>query len=122
MLAYASISICITFFNKGLFSYYHFKHPGFMTGTQIVFSLSFLAVGRLTGLLGFPIERKHAAGCAVLAVLWVINVLAGVAALQYLTVPMWSTLRRCAPPGRSRTLRLASRLGLWCRHHLSRRA
>ena len=41
-LAYATISVCITFFNKAIFSYYHFKHPGFMTGVQILFSLCFL--------------------------------------------------------------------------------
>ena len=26
-LLYGGISICLTFFNKGIFSYYHFKHP-----------------------------------------------------------------------------------------------
>ncbi len=26
-LLYGGISIALTFFNKGIFSYYHFKHP-----------------------------------------------------------------------------------------------
>jgi len=26
-LLYAGISVMLTFFNKGIFSYYHFKHP-----------------------------------------------------------------------------------------------
>ena len=91
---YGAISVCITFFNKGIFSFYHFKHPGFMVTLQIVLSLAFLMGFRSAGVIEFPIERKHIRGCSVLALVWTTNVLSGIAALQFLSVPMWSTLRR----------------------------
>jgi len=37
-----------------------------------------------------PLRR----GCILLATVWSVNVVSGIAALQYLSVPMWSTLRR----------------------------
>ena len=37
-----------------------------------------------------PLRR----GCVLLATVWSVNVVSGIAALQYLSVPMWSTLRR----------------------------
>ena len=83
-----------TIYRQGIFSYYHFKHPSFMICTQICFSLVFSLGFRATGVISFPIEKRHLGGCVVLATVWSINVVSGIAALQYLSVPMWSTLRR----------------------------
>jgi hypothetical protein len=43
---------------------------GFMIATQIMFSLFFLIAGRTCGLVSFPVEMKHAPGCATLALIW----------------------------------------------------
>ena len=44
---------------KGIFNYYHFHHPVFMLVVQITFSLLFSLLFRATGVISFPIERRH---------------------------------------------------------------
>jgi hypothetical protein len=49
---------------KGIFSFYSFRHPGFMITTQICFSLLFLIGFRAAGIIHFDIDRKHVPGDA----------------------------------------------------------
>ena len=95
----------ITLFNKAIFSVYRFEYPTFVTLLQVLISIFFmlhLGNARIVDLkmketkggtflgLNWTMVRK----IFPLALFWMLYVQSGVIALRYLTVPMFSALRR----------------------------
>ena len=103
-LAYGVVSVSITLFNKTIFSVYRFHYPAFVTLVQVVLSVFFMALlarariidfemkGGRGGILG--LKWSTAKKVFPLAFFWMLYVQSGVIALRYLTVPMFSALRR----------------------------
>lgn len=50
---YGTSSVAITFFNKAVFSVFHFHYPVFMTLVQILFCLAALRIANALGLYVF---------------------------------------------------------------------
>nr|WOE55172.1 PhM00038.1 [Neoporphyra haitanensis] len=92
---YGASSVAITFFNKAVFAVFHFHYPVFMTLVQILFCLSALRIASALGLLKLPPVTKELAVIAFpLAFFWWLYAVTGLVALRYLTIPMFSTLRK----------------------------
>lgn len=95
-LLYGSTSVSITFFNKAVFSIYLFSFPGFVTLLQISVCLLLLNLAHLAGLIALPpLTRQTARLVLPLAVCWWTYVVSGIAALRFLNIPMFATLRKC---------------------------
>lgn len=93
---YGTVSVTITFFNKAVFSVYGFHFPCFVTLMQIMVCLTFLTFAGLSGLVTLPrIKWETARLVFPLAFCWWVYVVSGIAALRYLSIPMFATLRRC---------------------------
>jgi len=94
-LAYGTVSVSITLFNKAVFAVYDFKFPASVTLLQIVISIFYIEVLSMTGHLKVARFSFTTAKMLVpMTVCWWIYVVAGVTALKYLNVPMFSVLRR----------------------------
>lgn len=99
-IAYGSVSVSITLFNKAIFSVYKFEFPAFLTLLQVSMTAVFmLSLGRARvfrycdeGKLA--IQWSTAKQVFPLAFFWMLYVQSGVIALRYLTVPMFGVLRR----------------------------
>ena len=105
-IAYGAVSVSITLFNKTIFSFYKFQYPAFMTLLQVGLSIFFMIILGKTRFIDF--EMEGGGGCGILgglkwtiakkvfplAFFWMLYVQSGVIALRYLTVPMFSALRR----------------------------
>lgn len=92
---YGVTSVSITFFNKAIFSLYAFRYPCIVTLVQILVCLTLLTIARLAGFLTLPpITRQTSRHVFPLALVWWLYVVSGIAALRYLTIPMFSTLRK----------------------------
>lgn len=92
---YGVTSVSITFFNKAIFSLYKFNYPCIVTLLQILVCLTCLTFANLIGLLELPkITRETARQVFPLSFVWWSYVVSGIAALRYLTIPMFSTLRK----------------------------
>lgn len=103
-LAYGFVSVSITLFNKAIFSVYRFEYPTFVTLLQVVLSIAFMILLGITRVIDFDIKNggggvlglKWATAKRMfpLAFFWMLYVQSGILALRYLTVPMFSSLRR----------------------------
>lgn len=92
---YGTTSVSITFFNKAIFAVYDFHFPCIVTSLQILVCLLCLTIARLLGLLSLPtISQQTTRQVLPLSIVWWIYVVSGIAALRYLTIPMFSTLRK----------------------------
>lgn len=95
-LLYGTTSVTITFFNKAVFSIYGFKFPCFVTLVQIAICIALLTTASALGLVRLPrITREMARVVFPLTICWWVYVVSGIAALRYLNIPMFSTLRKC---------------------------
>jgi len=93
--SYGVISISITFFNKAVFAVYDFKAPNMLTLGQIIFSLLFMRGLKDMGMLDYkPFNKELGKQLFPLAACFCGMVLTGLAALQWVNVPMFSALRR----------------------------
>lgn len=94
-LLYGSTSVSITFFNKAVFSVYKFSFPCFLTLMQISVCILALTVANAAGAVTLPaISRPIARLVYPLTLCWWAYVVSGIAALRYLNIPMFSTLRK----------------------------
>merc|ERR1711968_170159 len=94
---YGSISLAITFFNKAVLSIYAFKCPNIMTLGQMVVGTCIIYAGKGAGILQCDdFEMEKAKKVAPLSLSFLLYVVTGLAALQFLNVPMFSALRRIA--------------------------
>lgn len=94
-LLYGFISISITFFNKAVLSKFDFEYPNFMSLAQMICSIILLESMRVTGQIQYPaLSYQHAYHTLPLALSFVGMVLTGLAALMYLNIPMYNSLRR----------------------------
>lgn len=92
---YGTTSISITFFNKAVFSVYGFRYPCFVTLLQIVVCLTFLLSAHVIGGLTLPRLRWETMRLVFpLSLCWWVYVVSGIAALRYLSIPMFATLRK----------------------------
>lgn len=92
---YGTSSVAITFFNKAVFSVFHFHYPVFMTLVQILFCLAALRIANALGFLKLPpVTKELAITVFPLAFFWWLYAVTGLVALRYLTIPMFSTLRK----------------------------
>eukprot|EP00743_Colponemidia_sp_Colp-15_P006395 GILK01006884.1.p1 GENE.GILK01006884.1~~GILK01006884.1.p1 ORF type:complete len:327 (+),score=37.19 GILK01006884.1:52-1032(+) len=92
---YGFVSISITFFNKGVFSIYHFDFAMLMTLAQMILSIVFLLVMRRLKLVDFPdFQWQTAKSILPLSFCFYAMVTTGLAALKVLNVPMFNALRR----------------------------
>lgn len=92
---YGMTSVSITFFNKAIFSVYHFRFPCLVTLLQILVCICSLSMARIFGNLKLPdINMQLSRQVFPLAFIWWLYVVTGIAALRYLTIPMFSTLRK----------------------------
>src|SRR4051812_14928706 len=94
-LFYGIISIGITFFNKIVLSTYEFQWPNLMTLSQLIFSLLFLIILKRIHLISYaPLDYKTCIHTSPLSLSFLATVLTGLAALKYLNIPMFNSLRR----------------------------
>ena len=94
-LLYGSTSITITFFNKAVFFVWHFDFPVTISLLQVSLSLLFFVAMHVHGTIQLPALSLRMVGMAApLAIFWCLNVLSGIFTLQYMSIPMFSTLRR----------------------------
>jgi len=94
-LLYGSTSIAITFFNKAVFFVWHFDYAVTISLLQVTMSLLFFRVLGSSGALQLPTLTVPIARQAMpLAVFWCLNVLSGIFTLEFMSIPMFSTLRR----------------------------
>lgn len=94
-LLYGTTSVSITFFNKAIFSFYQFQYPCIVTLVQILVCLFSLIVGGFFGLVNLPSLSLRIIGQVFpLSFVWWAYVVSGIAALRYLNIPMFSTLRK----------------------------
>lgn len=94
-VAYGGVSVSITLFNKAVFSVYHFPYPNLVTTLQILVSIAYMCVLSWWGVM--RVERltvEKAQQVFPLSFFWWLYVVSGVTALRFLTVPMYSVLRR----------------------------
>lgn len=92
---YGTTSVSITFFNKAIFSLYEFRYPCIVTLLQIFVCLFCLTVAQLAGLIQLPkVNAKTVRQVFPLSFVWWTYVVSGIGALRYLTIPMFSTLRK----------------------------
>lgn len=94
-LLYGTTSVSITFFNKAIFSVYEFRFPCIVTLIQILVCLTTLTIAQSFGYLTLPtITRQTSRQVYPLTIVWWLYVVSGIGALRYLTIPMFSTLRK----------------------------
>lgn len=94
-LLYGSTSVSITFFNKAIFSVYEFRFPCIVTLVQILVCIISLTIAQSFGYLTLPtITRQTSRQVYPLTIVWWLYVVSGIGALRYLTIPMFSTLRK----------------------------
>ncbi|OSX68343.1 hypothetical protein BU14_2965s0001, partial [Porphyra umbilicalis] len=94
-LLYGTASVCITFFNKAVFSVFHFHYPVLMSLAQILFCLAALRTAGALRLVQLPpLTYSLAVKAFPLAFCWWLYAVTGLVALRYLTIPMFSTLRK----------------------------
>lgn len=104
-LSYGVVSVSITLFNKAIFSVYKFQFPTFITLFQVVLSIFFMTVLSKARIIDLDMLVREKGGMLglkwtkvkkifPLAFFWMLYVQSGVFALRYLTVPMFSSLRR----------------------------
>jgi solute carrier family 35 len=99
-IAYGSVSVSITLFNKAIFSVYKFEFPAFLTLLQVSTTIVFMLFLGRTHVFRYCDERTPAFQLSVakqvlpLAFFWMLYVQSGVIALRYLTVPMFGVMRR----------------------------
>lgn len=94
-LLYGGTSICITFFNKAIFSVYQFHFPCFVTLLQITVCLAILTIANAFRFIQLtPPSFALIKHVYPLTVCWWTYVVSGIAALRYLNIPMFSTLRK----------------------------
>jgi solute carrier family 35 protein len=94
-LLYGSTSVTITFFNKAVFFVWHFDFPVTITLLQVCLSLVMFLCLHLQGAITLPaLSLRMLGNSAPLAIFWCLNVLSGIFTLQYMSIPMFSTLRR----------------------------
>ena len=92
---YGCISVSITFFNKAVFSVYGFRFPCFLTLLQITLCISLLVIANLFRLIKLPSINLYLITVVYpLTFCWWIYVVSGIAALRYLNIPMFATLRK----------------------------
>lgn len=92
---YGVTSVTITFFNKAVFSVYQFKYPCVVTLVQILVCLFVLGCGGVAGWIRLPRVKWETTRMVLpLAVCWWVYVVSGIAALRFLSVPMFATLRK----------------------------
>merc|ERR1711871_1229691 len=95
--SYGFISLAITFFNKAVLSVYQFKCPNIMTLGQMIVGTIIIQVGKNLGYLQCDdFELEKAKKVTPLSLSFLLYVVTGLAALQFLNVPMFSALRRIA--------------------------
>ncbi len=92
---YSFISITLVLFNKSIFANYNFDSPGFLTICQAVVGIG------LTRLLCHyssvtiqGIGKDQVLKLYPLALIYVLNILFGLMALQHINIPIYNTLRR----------------------------
>lgn len=85
---YGTSSVAITFFNKAVFSVFHFHYPVFMTLVQILFCLAALRIANALGLAGFGVATGLAR-----ADLW------GLLFVMYVFLTLHASLRGSRCPG-----------------------
>ncbi|XRA99106.1 UDP-N-acetylglucosamine/UDP-glucose/GDP-mannose transporter [Pycnococcus provasolii] len=94
-VAYGTVSISITLFNKAVFSVYNFNFPNIVLLLQLFISLVLLQVLRKNPLVRrdqtTAEQRRNA---TPMMLFWIAYVVSGVYALQHLNVPMFNVIRR----------------------------
>lgn len=94
-LLYGATSIAITFFNKAVFFVWHFDYAISISLVQVALSLVLFRVLCSAGLIQLPtISLPVLRQATPLAVFWCLNVLSGIFTLEFMSIPMFSTLRR----------------------------
>lgn len=92
---YAFTSISITFANKAVLAPYEFTSPNIMTLVQMLFSLFFLVTMKAFRLIDYPsINWQTSVHTSPLSISFCGMVVTGLAALKYLNIPMYNSLRR----------------------------
>jgi len=94
-IAYGIISISITFFNKAVFKLYNFNASNTVTLGQMIFSLIFLWTMKQSKVLEYEdFKWKTAKTLFPLAISFAGMAITGLAALKFIGVAIYSTLRR----------------------------
>jgi len=94
---YGLVSISITFFNKAVLSVYDFHYSNTLTLGQMVFAIVALFLMKSTGVVSYKdFSFSTARAVLPLAFFFFGMVVTGLAALQFVNVPMFSALRRLA--------------------------
>lgn len=94
-MLYGGTSITITFFNKAVFFVWHFDYPITISLMQVTSSLILFRLIGAHGTLQLPaISARILTVALPLAIFWCLNVLSGIFTLEYMSIPMFSTLRR----------------------------
>eukprot|EP01098_Paradermamoeba_levis_P007413 TRINITY_DN3063_c0_g3_i3.p1 TRINITY_DN3063_c0_g3~~TRINITY_DN3063_c0_g3_i3.p1 ORF type:complete len:313 (+),score=67.15 TRINITY_DN3063_c0_g3_i3:331-1269(+) len=92
---YGVVSISITFFNRAVFSIWKFNYSNTLTLGQMLFSLVFLVFLKTFRLVSYAdFDLKTARMMAPLVISFILMVVTGLAALQFINVPLYSALRR----------------------------
>ncbi|KAH3758731.1 nucleotide sugar transporter family [Pelomyxa schiedti] len=94
-VVYGTISIAITFFNKAVLSHYDFKWSNTLTLGQMSLAIAFLFTMRAFKLINFPNPTVPTAKTmSPLALFFGGMVVTGLAALRFVNIPIYNTLRR----------------------------
>ncbi len=95
-LAYGTVSVTITLFNKAVFAYYKFNFPLTLFVVQMLISIAMLLTLSLCKQVELPPRPwlKLVRTFLPLAAAWWVYGLSGVIAMRHLNVPMFSAFRR----------------------------
>eukprot|EP01116_Phalansterium_solitarium_P006932 TRINITY_DN19367_c0_g1_i1.p1 TRINITY_DN19367_c0_g1~~TRINITY_DN19367_c0_g1_i1.p1 ORF type:complete len:356 (-),score=82.45 TRINITY_DN19367_c0_g1_i1:265-1332(-) len=94
-ITYALVSTSITFFNKAMFAMFDFKASSFLTLGQIIFSVICLRIMKAANLIDYPsFNQETSMKFGTLSLGFCGMVVTGLAALKYVNVPIYSSLRR----------------------------
>jgi len=94
-LFYGAVSIASTFFNKAVLTVYHFNFTAFLLLTQLIFQLIVLEGMKASKLISYPqLNLQRGQQLLPVALLYSINVMVSLSALNMLNVPMYGVLKR----------------------------
>eukprot|EP01117_Protostelium_nocturnum_P017890 TRINITY_DN7368_c0_g1_i1.p1 TRINITY_DN7368_c0_g1~~TRINITY_DN7368_c0_g1_i1.p1 ORF type:complete len:351 (-),score=72.53 TRINITY_DN7368_c0_g1_i1:4-1056(-) len=96
---YFTVSLCSTFFNKALISSWEFQFTSFTVLAQHIFTVLFLLLLRLFGLISFANPDRHLfLKLLPSALFYSLNIGISFIALATLNVPMYGTLKKLSTP------------------------
>lgn len=93
---YGATSVAITFCNKTIFTSFQFPYPCFVVLVQISICIICLLCMHVSKLIELPpFSPRLARAVFPITLCWWTYVVTGIAALNYLNIPMFATLRKC---------------------------